>query len=214
MKIEVKVLRKTIKNDEEADVDGTAWKIYKGVDIPIWIRESARPVDGSDIDEPQWLKSGSDMWISITEFRKCSLMKVTPQPRKSDNIKQKGRDYEWLAYGFIPESCILKVMPFNEKGLHEKPTQEPILSQDGAYTWYFHKNTFKWCLQGISLPFSGNKHELYDNDDGNEDTSSRKRLKSTNILESISEPSQQQKNYCSHCPHCSQGSGTMALEYE
>jgi hypothetical protein len=118
----------------------------RDVTIPVWIRESARPSDWSAITNKDWVVSGADMWTSITEIRRSNLKKHTPKIRKWDTVAAKGHDYEWLACGFIPTSCILKVMPWDGKKLHTIQDTRIVRSIGSPYPWIWDYSIEMWRL--------------------------------------------------------------------
>jgi hypothetical protein len=118
----------------------------RDVTIPVWIRKSARHSDRSAITNKDWILSGADMWMSITEIRRSDLKKHTPKIRKWDTIATKGHDYEWLACGFIPTSCIVKVMPWDGKKLHTAPDTRIVRSIGSPYPWIWDYHFERWRL--------------------------------------------------------------------
>ncbi|KAF2877707.1 hypothetical protein BDV95DRAFT_614810 [Massariosphaeria phaeospora] len=91
-------LEETIKTFNDQGTFADQEKITRNVEIPIWVRATAVPQDRSSISEQQLSDSGADIWLSITELRISDLQLSS----------KKGHDYEWLAFGRIPKSCIVK----------------------------------------------------------------------------------------------------------
>jgi hypothetical protein len=118
----------------------------RDVAIPVWIRDTARPSDWSSITEQDWIKSGADMWTSITEIRRSDLKKHTPKIRKYDTVASRGHDYEWLACGFIPKSCVEQIMPWDGKKLHTVQDTRIVRSIGSPDPWIFDYNIDMWRL--------------------------------------------------------------------
>lgn len=118
----------------------------RDVNIPIWIRETAVPKDGSSITPEQLTKSGADMWVSITEIRRSDLKKGSSQYDRIDSICAKGHDYEWLACGVIEKSLVTKVMPWDGKVLHENRKPTIIRSLSSTEPWVFNWDQQTWLL--------------------------------------------------------------------
>jgi hypothetical protein len=118
----------------------------RDITIPVWVRNSARPSDWSSITEKELIASGADMWTSITEIRKSDLKKHTPKIRVCDTIASKGHDYEWLACGFIPTSCIDKIMPWDGVKLHTNRNTRIVRSIGSPDPWVFDCKINMWRL--------------------------------------------------------------------
>lgn len=87
------------------------------------------------------------MWISISELRSSNLKKDFFYEKYHDAIAAKGHSYEWLACGFIPESRILKVMPFDGSILYEEEPRRIIRSIDSREPWVFDWSQKMWVLR-------------------------------------------------------------------
>lgn len=147
-----------------------ATKVYK-VTIPVWVRDTARPVDGSSITDAQLAASGADMWLSITELRISNMKKVLPQIRHYDTIAAKGHNYEWLACGAIPKSRIIRVMPWDGTTLHKTQDVRIVRSIDSCDPWVIDWNTLMWRLDArlyrtacFLSTYGGNKRKVVDED--------------------------------------------------
>ena len=156
----------------------------RDITIPVWIRSSARPTDWSAITEQQLIRSGADMWMSITEIRRSDLKKHTLQIRKWDTVAAKGHDYEWLACGFIPESCIMRIMPWDGKKLHTNPDTRIVRSIGSPDPWIFDQNTRMWRLDArlyrtacFLFVYGGNKRKALAKEVGDDDKPPAKRQK-------------------------------------
>ncbi|KAF2113887.1 hypothetical protein BDV96DRAFT_460289, partial [Lophiotrema nucula] len=111
----------------------------RDIQIPIWVRENARPSDHSPITKKQLIASGADIWLSITELRHSDLRIGYG----------KGHDYEWLAGGSIPSTRILRVMPYDGRTLHERPGSPGsgfVKSLDSPLPWTFDWEAKMWQL--------------------------------------------------------------------
>ena len=86
------------------------------------------------------------MWISIAELRNSNLKMDFAYESWHDIIAAKGHNYEWLACGFIPESCILKMMPYDGKTLYEEDPNRVIRSIKSAEPWVFGWTKRMWVL--------------------------------------------------------------------
>ncbi|EAT79237.1 hypothetical protein HBH56_210160 [Parastagonospora nodorum] len=121
---------------------------YFDVDIPVWIRDSRKPADRSDLTVEQFEELGVDMWISITELRRSNLSNG-PKSRictTRDYICAKGHDYEWLSCGPIAKSLIMDIVPFDGKVLHKRQTTKIIRSLDSTEPWIWSWNEKRWVL--------------------------------------------------------------------
>jgi hypothetical protein len=121
---------------------------YFDVDIPVWIRDPRRPEDRTDLTVEALNELGADMWISITEIRESNL-KDGPKSRvkyNRDCICSKGHTYEWLACGAIPESRVMRVMPYDGKTLYEEETTKIIRSLHSTEPWVWSWGKKMWVL--------------------------------------------------------------------
>jgi hypothetical protein len=141
----------------------------RDVTIPVWIRKSAIPSDGSAITDKDWVLSRADMWMSITEIRRSDLKKHTPNNRKYDTVAAKGHDYEWLACGFVPTTCIMRVMPWDGKKLHTVPDTRIVRSIGSPYPWVWDYHFERWRLDArlyrtacFLAVFGGSKRKVHD----------------------------------------------------
>ncbi|KAF2127550.1 hypothetical protein P153DRAFT_295249, partial [Dothidotthia symphoricarpi CBS 119687] len=116
------------------------------VNIPVWIRDTAIPIDDSNITLEQLENSGADMWLSITEIRKSDLQGCKSQYGERGPICMKGHDYEWLACGFILKSHIANIMPYDGKQLHKQMTLKVIRSLRSTDRWIFNWHRRMWLL--------------------------------------------------------------------
>ncbi|KAF2281419.1 uncharacterized protein EI97DRAFT_472845, partial [Westerdykella ornata] len=107
--------------------------------IPVWVNESIIPSDRSDIPVAQLKGSKYEMWLSITELRRCG----------SDFrlACSKGHDFEWLAAGAIPKSRITRVMPFDGETLHKYPELGIVRSIRRVEPYFFDYKTSTWQLE-------------------------------------------------------------------
>jgi hypothetical protein len=139
----------------------TTWKVYTKVelgetvktkvtthpvDIPIWISSHARPKDGSSIGSEQFKKAGAEIWLSITELRQSNLKDLPQGHDRRHMIMAKGHHYEWLALGIIPESRIVKVMPWDGAKLHEHRGPDIVWSRSSAEPWIYDWDMESWRL--------------------------------------------------------------------
>jgi hypothetical protein len=101
---------------------------------PVWIRDTARPADGSSITIQQFYDSGADMWLSGLEMRKTGKFEMNCGAAYT-------HDNDYLCCGAIPESVITNLMPFDGEKLHRKRGYELVISKDSIekYVWNFDR---------------------------------------------------------------------------
>lgn len=122
-----------------------ATKIHR-IELPVWIRSTARPENGSAISPEEWFASKTEMWTSITEIRASNLRKVTPKVRKWDTIATEGHDYEWLACGSVLDKHIMQIMPWDGEMLHRTQDARIVRSIGSVDPWVFDWTTSMWRL--------------------------------------------------------------------
>ncbi|OAG17588.1 hypothetical protein CC77DRAFT_1033476 [Alternaria alternata] len=159
------------------------------VSTPVWIRDTAVPLDHSAITWQQLKASGADMWLSITEIRASDMKLILPKIRWCDTICADGHDYEWLACGFIPKSRVTRVMPWDGTRLHRNPDVRIVRSIDSPDPWVFDWTTSMWRYDPrlyrtacFLSTYGGNKRKILDEErDDEHEGPSRKRRKVINI---------------------------------
>jgi hypothetical protein len=99
------------------------YKTYLPIKIPVWVRRSIVPSDGSAITFKQLKASGAELWVSITELRGSELRFVSKKTDLFTGIMEKGHTYEWLCLGGILKEHVTCIMPFD--GVTAHPEQGP-----------------------------------------------------------------------------------------
>jgi hypothetical protein len=139
------------------------------VKIPIWIRDTARPTDGSAITIQQYHDSGADMWVNGREMRKTGDFDMKCGASNSHND-------EWLCCGAIPESIITNVMPFDGNKVHRKKGYEFVRSIKSMeiYIWNFDEwiwehNPDTTDYRPYRLAKLGDKRLAPDDDEGDDE---------------------------------------------
>lgn len=127
--------------------ESVVWKKWHhNVDIPIWISSHAIPKDGSPITMKQLEQSNAEVWVSITELRASNLRGGAQIHGPRRMIMAKGHDYEWLSLGSIPESRIIKIMPFDGKTLHVGRGPSTVWSRESPEPWIYDWDLQSWRL--------------------------------------------------------------------
>ncbi|KAF1912834.1 hypothetical protein BDU57DRAFT_597352 [Ampelomyces quisqualis] len=141
-------------------------KTKKRTRIPIWIRDTAMPADGSPITTQQVYESGADVYLSVLEQRSGGW--------KVSSGWKHGQDHEYMACGFIPAKYVTAVMPFDGKIVHEKKPVQPIRSElDLDYL-------FDWALEQWRFdPISTKRMRPEDEDSNDGPCEKRQRMSST-----------------------------------
>jgi hypothetical protein len=121
-------------------------KTLDPVDIPIWISRRAMPKNGASINAKQFKESGAEIWLSITELRRSNLKDQLQGHDRRRMIMANGHDYEWLALGRIPESRIVKVMPWDGETLHICKSIDTVYSKSSAEPWIYDWDLESWRL--------------------------------------------------------------------
>jgi hypothetical protein len=108
------------------------------VKYPVWIRDTARPDDGSSITIQQYYDSGADMWVNGREMRKTGKYEM-------DCGGADTHDNEGLCCGPVPKSIVWNVMPFDGEKLHRRKGPEIVVSKDSIekYVWNFDKPIYE-----------------------------------------------------------------------
>lgn len=104
------------------------------------------PRDGSSIGLEQFKKAGAEIWLSITELRRSNLKDLPQSHDRRHMIMAKGHDYEWLALGTIPESRIVKVMPWDGEELHYLHGPNVVWSKSSPEPWIYDWDMESWRL--------------------------------------------------------------------
>ncbi|KAH4342097.1 hypothetical protein HBH98_167040 [Parastagonospora nodorum] len=157
------------------DTSDNAWRsttlviLTRPVKIPIWIRDTARPMDGSAITIQQYHDSGADMWVNGREMRKTGDFDMNCGASNS-------HDDEWLCCGAIPESIITNVMPFDGNKVHRKKGYEFVKSIKSMeiYIWNFDEwiwehNPDTTDYRPYRLAKLGDKRLAPDDDEGDDE---------------------------------------------
>jgi len=150
--------------------------IWRDVDIPVWIHKKARDQYGPTITPEELKESGGDMWVSITEIRKCNLKEEGPFGSiKRDSICAKGHDYEWLSCGAISKSRIINIWPWDgkRKHLHTRDPGYPIRSlENSGQPWIWDMVKKMWMPDWVQksdateqAQDTGKKRKRDDDDD-------------------------------------------------
>ncbi|KAF1850586.1 uncharacterized protein K460DRAFT_350625 [Cucurbitaria berberidis CBS 394.84] len=80
------------------------------LNIPIWVRDVCRPVDGSPITTEEFKSSGADLYLSVLEQRDGGFhLGVTAAD---------GQWHEFMAGGFIEEKYVTRVLPYDGMKVH------------------------------------------------------------------------------------------------
>ncbi|KAH7084434.1 hypothetical protein FB567DRAFT_82437 [Paraphoma chrysanthemicola] len=185
----------TTNNPKKLDISVKSAIKIRDVTIPVWIRDIARPSNQSTITEKQRVASGADMWMSVTELRRSDLKAHTPKIRKWDTICTKGHDYEWLACGFVPTSCIDRVMPWDGVMLHTTQDWRIVRSIGSPDPWIWDWQLQMWRLDPrlyrtacFLAVYGGNKRKGIVADDADEEPPAKRRKK-----KKIAKPTKAQK---------------------
>lgn len=120
------------------------------VHIPVWMRDVARPADGSAINLQQFYDSGADMYISIDENR-LSDMGVHAST---------GYDKEWLLVGPILMTAIDRVMPFDGKEVHHTKGNQVVQSRQSILTYIWNFDVRRWLHNPDMSNISHYRNEL------------------------------------------------------
>ncbi|KAJ4357032.1 hypothetical protein N0V95_002838 [Ascochyta clinopodiicola] len=124
------------------------------VDIPVWVSKDVVPDDGSSITVQQFNDSGAELWLSIAELRRSNLKDGILGHKASAYIMAKGHTYEWLALGFIPESRIVDVMPWDGDRLHHVRGKQIVRSKYSMDNWIFDWDKETWRMDSRLYAFS------------------------------------------------------------
>lgn len=122
------------------------YKTYLPVKIPVWIRQSAVPNDGSAITPKQLKASGAESWVSITELRRSDLRLVSKKTDLFASIMEKGHDYEWLCLGGILKAHVTHVMPFDGFKLHSELGSNIVWSKKSPAHYIYDREIQQWRL--------------------------------------------------------------------
>ncbi|KAF2027098.1 hypothetical protein EK21DRAFT_72835 [Setomelanomma holmii] len=155
----------------------------RSVKIPIWIRNVARPADGSPISVQELEDSGADMWVRGVEMRNTG-------PTDMNYGAADTHDNDWLCCGPVPRSFTTKVMPFDGEKLHQKKTSQLIRSKESIEIYLFNWDLWKWQhnpdltdFRPYRLEQAGDRRGPPDNDDdGQEPGLNQPRRKRIQIL--------------------------------
>jgi hypothetical protein len=109
----------------------------RSVRIPIWVRPSARPADGSPISLQDLHDSGADMWVSGSEMSMSGPYNM----RWGASDKH---DDEWLCCGPVPRSCITNVIPYDGETWHHEKSYEMVISQQSLEIFIFNFDKWQW----------------------------------------------------------------------
>lgn len=124
------------------------------INVPIWVSADAVPADESSITAQHFEDMEYELWMSITELRTSDFTRGIRGHNANNYIMAKGHTYEWLALHAIPESRILKVMPFDGDNLHHKQGKCIVRSKYSMDDWVFDWKTETWRMDTILYSFS------------------------------------------------------------
>lgn len=134
----------------EEDLDSTV--TGELVALPIWIRRAGKGGKFPNDTLLNLRKSGSDIWLSVTELRRTNLDFRLACTRS--------HDFEWLACGHIPEASILHIMSFDGHDLHQQPPKTIVSSLKSPYDCVFSSATQMWNLDTRNAMFDRAQHNL------------------------------------------------------
>jgi hypothetical protein len=120
------------------------------VSVPVWVRSTARPADGSTITIQQFLDSHADMYVSVAELRLSDLV-----VRGSAK-----RDHEWLSCGPVPMSSITRVMPYDGRIVHKEKGNSIVQSRQSIDTYISDWSESKWKHNPDTSDISKFRNEL------------------------------------------------------
>ncbi|KAJ4364476.1 hypothetical protein N0V83_009070 [Neocucurbitaria cava] len=139
--------------------------------VPVWIRDTARPLDGSAITTRDFKNSGADMYLCVQEQRYKAGFGIG-----SSNAE--GQWHEFMACGFIPEKYVTRAMPFDGYKIREAKGPEEVRSAfDKNYV--FDWEARHWRFDPLSRKRKRPSTEDDDQEDGHEDTSNTHSLDET-----------------------------------
>lgn len=122
------------------------YKTYLPVKIPVWIRQTAVPSDGSAVTLKQLKASEAELWVSITELRRSDLRLVSKKTDLFASIMEKGHDYEWLCLGGILKTHVTRVMPFDGFKLHSEVESSIVWSKKSPAHYIYDRAIQQWRL--------------------------------------------------------------------
>tara|TARA_R110002003_G_scaffold45_18_gene3623 strand:+ start:2717 stop:3388 length:672 start_codon:yes stop_codon:yes gene_type:complete len=144
-------------------VDNTS--TIRPVKIPVWIRDTARPADGSAITFQDLHDSGADMWVLGSEMAMTGPFNMKYGAADT-------HDSEWMCCGPIPLSCIASVMPFDGQQLHLEKGHAVVTSTQSIERYAFNWDERKWLhnpktrdFRPYRLGIPGHEHRRPHDDD-------------------------------------------------
>ncbi|KAJ4377070.1 hypothetical protein N0V86_006511 [Didymella sp. IMI 355093] len=121
-------------------------KTYLQVKIPVWVRQSIVPSDGSAITFKQLKASGAELWVSITELRASDLRLVSKKTDLFTGIMEKGHTYEWLCLGGILKEHVTCIMPFDGVATYREQGSNIIWSLNSPAHYIYDWTMKQWRL--------------------------------------------------------------------
>ena len=132
----------TYMNKDELIPIKPATITYREVRIPVWIRSTAVPRDGSKITAEQWKNSGADMWVSVSELSQSKL-----------NVQASSQhDTEWLCCGPVLMKHVIQVMPYDGDSEHPDDGTHPVVRSKRNLGWIWDWNLQRWIQDASLLP--------------------------------------------------------------
>jgi hypothetical protein len=109
----------------------------RDIKIPVWIRDTARPDDGSSVTLQDLNDSGADMWVVGSEMNLSG-------PYDMRYGAADTHDSEWLCCGPVPISVVGRVMPFDGDKLHLEKGCTIVVSTQSIETYIFNWEQRMW----------------------------------------------------------------------
>jgi hypothetical protein len=109
----------------------------RAVKIQVWVRDTARPEDGSAISSQELQDSGADMWVVGTEMSLSGLYDMRYGAADT-------HDSEWLCCRPVPISVVGRVMPFDGQRLHLEKSCANVVSTQSIETYIFDWDQRMW----------------------------------------------------------------------
>jgi hypothetical protein len=155
------------KNDSLVTVNSSAKD--RSVRIPVWIRDMARPDNGSPITFQDLHDSDADMWVLGSEMAQSGPYDMQYGAADTHNN-------EWLCCGPVPIAYVGRVMPFDGEKLHLKKGHEVVMSTKSSEEYVFDWDQRMWRhnpdtsdFRPFSLIDIGDKRKDSNRDESQED---------------------------------------------
>ncbi|KAJ4377069.1 hypothetical protein N0V86_006510 [Didymella sp. IMI 355093] len=132
--------KKRAKGEDESIVPIRKGSVKtRGVRIPVWVRKSVMPANGSSVLLDKWQDLHAEMWICVEEVKLSDYggLHVEASPRHNG---------EWLCCGAIKRTSVTKVMPYDGETEYHEDDKNHLVRSKINQQWIWDWSLSRWVL--------------------------------------------------------------------